>query len=82
MQHNWGPMCVAIHSYRNRSVLFQGTRSTSTGALRHPPSSADYYEPFLNTYCRDDDLAVLIRGANNARARRATIPHVRSPEPT
>lgn len=36
------------------------------GVPRHPPSSADYPEPFLNTYCRDDDPAVLIRGAKNA----------------
>jgi virulence factor Mce-like protein len=33
---------------------------------RRPPSSADYPEPFLNTYCGDDDPAVLIRGAKNA----------------
>ena len=36
------------------------------GVPRHPPSSADYPEPFLHTYCRDDDPAVLIRGAKNA----------------
>jgi len=36
------------------------------GVPRHPPSAADYPEPFLNTYCRDDDPAVLIRGAKNA----------------
>lgn len=36
------------------------------GNPRNPPSSADYYEPFLNTYCRDTDVAVLIRGAKNA----------------
>jgi virulence factor Mce-like protein len=36
------------------------------GTPRRPPSSADYPEPFLYTYCRDDDPAVLIRGAKNA----------------
>ncbi len=36
------------------------------GTPRLPPSSADYPEPFLYTYCRDDDPAVLIRGAKNA----------------
>jgi phospholipid/cholesterol/gamma-HCH transport system substrate-binding protein len=36
------------------------------GLPRHPPSSADYPEPFLNTYCGDDDPGVLIRGAKNA----------------
>lgn len=36
------------------------------GTPRHPPSSADYPEPFMYTYCRDDDPAVLIRGAKNA----------------
>jgi phospholipid/cholesterol/gamma-HCH transport system substrate-binding protein len=36
------------------------------GVPRHPPSSADYPEPLLNTYCYDDDPAVLIRGAKNA----------------
>jgi hypothetical protein len=36
------------------------------GTPRRPPSSADYPEPFLNTFCRDDDPAVLIRGAKNA----------------
>lgn len=36
------------------------------GTPRHPPSSADYPEPFLYTYCRDDDPAVLVRGAKNA----------------
>ena len=32
----------------------------------HPPSAADYYEPFMYTYCRDDDPGVGIRGAKNA----------------
>jgi virulence factor Mce-like protein len=36
------------------------------GTPAHPPSSADYYEPFMYTYCRDDDPGVLIRGAKNA----------------
>jgi virulence factor Mce-like protein len=36
------------------------------GTPSHPPSSADYYEPFMYTYCRDDDPAVSIWGAKNA----------------
>jgi virulence factor Mce-like protein len=36
------------------------------GTPRRPPASADYPEPFLYTYCRDDDPEVLIRGAKNA----------------
>ncbi len=36
------------------------------GTPRRPPSSADYPEPFLYTYCRDTDPEVLIRGARNA----------------
>ncbi|OBA82495.1 mammalian cell entry protein [Mycobacterium sp. 1164966.3] len=36
------------------------------GTPTHPPSSADYYEPFMYTYCRDDDPGVGIRGAKNA----------------
>lgn len=36
------------------------------GTPTHPPSSADYYEPFVNTYCRDDDPGVGIRSAKNA----------------
>lgn len=36
------------------------------GTPRRPSSSADYPEPFLYTYCRDDDPEVLIRGAKNA----------------
>ncbi|BEH74379.1 MlaD family protein [Mycobacterium pseudoshottsii] len=36
------------------------------GTPSHPPSAADYPEPFLYTYGRDDDPAVLIRGARNA----------------
>lgn len=36
------------------------------GTPRFPPASADYPEPFMYTYCTDDDPAVLIRGAKNA----------------
>lgn len=36
------------------------------GTPRRPSSSADYPEPLLYTYCRDDDPEVLIRGAKNA----------------
>ncbi|KLO39365.1 mammalian cell entry protein [Mycobacterium nebraskense] len=36
------------------------------GTPRRPSSSADYPEPFLYTYCRDDDPEVLVRGAKNA----------------
>ena len=36
------------------------------GTPRQPPASADFPEPFKYTYCRDDDPAVLIRGAKNA----------------
>lgn len=36
------------------------------GTPKHPPSSADYPEPFMYTYCRDDHPGVLIRGAKNA----------------
>ncbi len=36
------------------------------GTPRLPPSAANYPEPFMYTYCRDDDPAVLIRGAKNA----------------
>ena len=44
------------------------------GTPRQPPASADYPEPFMYTYCRDDDPAVLIRGAKNARGRPVTTP--------
>jgi virulence factor Mce-like protein len=40
--------------------------SCDYGTPRHPPSAADYPEPFMYTYCRDTDPAVLIRGAKNA----------------
>ncbi|NKY25835.1 MlaD family protein [Nocardia gamkensis] len=33
---------------------------------RKPPSLADYSEPYLYTYCPDDDPSVLVRGAHNA----------------
>jgi virulence factor Mce-like protein len=36
------------------------------GTPRRPPSSADYPEPMLYTYCTDDHPGVLIRGAKNA----------------
>ncbi|TDZ51315.1 MlaD family protein [Mycobacteroides franklinii] len=36
------------------------------GTPRVPPSSADFPEPPVHTYCADDDPAVLIRGAKNA----------------
>jgi len=36
------------------------------GTPAFPPSEADYPEPFMYTYCRDDDPGVLIRGAKNA----------------
>jgi virulence factor Mce-like protein len=36
------------------------------GTPRRPPSSADYPEPYMYTYCRDDDPGVLVRGAKNA----------------
>lgn len=38
----------------------------SYGTPRRPPSNADYPEPYLYTYCYDDDPSVLIRGAKNA----------------
>lgn len=36
------------------------------GTPRRVSSAADFPEPFLYTYCRDDDPEVLIRGAKNA----------------
>jgi hypothetical protein len=36
------------------------------GTTRRPPSAADYPEPFLYTYCHDDDPSLLVRGARNA----------------
>jgi virulence factor Mce-like protein len=36
------------------------------GTPRRPPSSADFPEPFMYTYCRDDHPGVLVRGAKNA----------------
>ncbi|MFS0901268.1 MlaD family protein [Mycolicibacterium litorale] len=33
---------------------------------RHPPSQADFPEPYLYTYCANPDPSVLIRGARNA----------------
>jgi len=40
--------------------------SCDYGTPRRPPASADYPEPYMYTYCRDEDPAVLIRGAKNA----------------
>lgn len=40
--------------------------SCDYGVPRRAPSAADYPEPYLYTYCRDDDPAVLVRGAKNA----------------
>ncbi len=40
--------------------------SCEYGTPRRPPSSADYPEPFMYTYCRDDHPGVLVRGAKNA----------------
>jgi virulence factor Mce-like protein len=36
------------------------------GTPRRPPSSADYPEPYMYTYCNSDDPGVLVRGARNA----------------
>ncbi|MCV7154302.1 MlaD family protein [Mycolicibacterium pyrenivorans] len=36
------------------------------GTPKRPPSAADYPEPFMYTYCRDDHPGVLVRGAKNA----------------
>ncbi|MDN4520469.1 MlaD family protein [Mycolicibacterium austroafricanum] len=36
------------------------------GTPRRPPSSADFPEPFMYNYCRDDHPGVLVRGAKNA----------------
>ena len=36
------------------------------GTPRRPPSSADYPEPYLYTYCSNDHPGVLVRGAKNA----------------
>ncbi|ETZ88833.1 MCE-family Mce6F domain protein [Mycobacteroides abscessus MAB_030201_1075] len=52
------------------------------GTPRHPPSAADYPEPFLYTYCRDDDPAILVRGAKNAPRPAGTTPPGRRPAPT
>jgi virulence factor Mce-like protein len=40
--------------------------SCEYGTPRRPPSSADFPEPFMYTYCRDDHPGVLVRGAKNA----------------
>ncbi|KWX67895.1 MlaD family protein [Mycobacterium sp. NAZ190054] len=36
------------------------------GTPKLPPSSADFPEPFMYTYCRDDHPGILVRGAKNA----------------
>jgi virulence factor Mce-like protein len=36
------------------------------GTPRRPPAAADYPEPYMYTYCRDDHPGVLVRGAKNA----------------
>ena len=36
------------------------------GTPRTAPSSADFPEPYMYTYCRDDHPGVLVRGAKNA----------------
>jgi len=36
------------------------------GVPKHPPSAADYPEPFMYTYCRDEHPGILVRGAKNA----------------
>ncbi len=36
------------------------------GTPRRPPASADYPEPYMYNYCRDDHPGVLVRGAKNA----------------
>ncbi|MGE2714271.1 MlaD family protein [Mycolicibacterium litorale] len=40
--------------------------SCDYGTPRLPPSSADFPEPAMYTYCRDDHPGVLVRGAKNA----------------
>lgn len=43
---------------------------------RHPPTQADFPEPYLYTYCDNPDPSVLIRGARNAPRPPATTPPV------
>lgn len=40
--------------------------SCDYGTPRRPPASADYPEPYMYNYCRDDHPGVLVRGAKNA----------------
>ncbi|MHC9290865.1 MlaD family protein [Mycobacterium sp. LTG2003] len=40
--------------------------SCDYGTPRLPPSSADYPEPFMYTYCTNDHPGILVRGARNA----------------
>jgi len=58
---------TAFHDHGLWSTLDIYPRYTCDyGTPRRVPSAADYPEPFLYTYCRDDDPEVLIRGAKNA----------------
>ena len=47
------------------------------GTPRRPPSSADYPEPFMYTYCRDDHPGCWFAAQRTPRVRRATTPPVR-----
>ncbi|OBF16926.1 MlaD family protein [Mycobacterium sp. ACS4331] len=40
--------------------------SCDYGTPRRAPSAADFAEPFMYTYCRDEHPGVLVRGAKNA----------------
>ena len=74
------------HHARQRPLGHRRHLSRATPATTErraaPPSSADYPEPFMYTYCRDDHPGVLVRGAKNAPRRRATTPQARRPGPT
>jgi virulence factor Mce-like protein len=43
-----------------------GSYACDYGTPRRPPSAADFFEPNMYTYCRDEHPGVLIRGAKNA----------------
>ncbi|MFW0796720.1 MCE family protein [Gordonia sp. CPCC 205515] len=53
-----GGVWAAVNIYPRNSCDYQ--------LPRLPASRPDFPEPFLNTYCPDDDPSVLIRGARNA----------------
>ncbi|MEE3849439.1 MCE family protein [Gordonia sp. LSe1-13] len=53
-----GGIWAAVNIYPRNSCDYQ--------LPRLPASQPDFPEPFLNTYCPDDDPSVLIRGARNA----------------